>query len=254
MSRSWLYWPAPAVSSLKSAGGTTKAVYDIAGIFDQARSYAMANDTYAYVGIDEVDSTVSVTASPQTATYSPTIGGRVALAVIASSDGTRGYNLANLTLSPVWQFYSGSAFGYNNGLSFSIVRSLQHFDGVHLATTLNGATFSGSTVGTTTMIRPAILVNNYVVGQATSSATASVTPFDWPLGSAIGAGQYSFKNVISFDPQGAARIQYANNALTVAPYIEIGLQQTHGKLLSAGGDVAAIQIEGLTGAVRIYRP
>jgi type II secretory pathway pseudopilin PulG len=248
---------APALSGIKSAGGTTKAVYDIAGILEDARSYAMANDTYTYVGIAEVNSSVSSTTIPQSPTYSPTIGGRVALAVVASNDGTRGYNALNSSLAnPAWAVYTGSGttYNYNNGSNLTVVRPPQHFDGLHLATTLNGSSFSGATVGTGNMVRPAISNNNYVIGTAGSATAASVTPFDYPLGVAIGSGQYSFKNVINFDPQGAARIQYSTTQTTIPPYIEIGLQQTNGNVLSTRGDIVAIQIEGMTGAVRIYRP
>ena len=40
----------PAVNALKSANDVNKAVYDIAGVLQVARSYAMANNTYVYAG------------------------------------------------------------------------------------------------------------------------------------------------------------------------------------------------------------
>ena len=46
----------PAMNSIKGASNVTKAAYDIAGALEQARAYAMAKNTYVFVGIAEVDS------------------------------------------------------------------------------------------------------------------------------------------------------------------------------------------------------
>src|SRR5213596_2668244 len=75
---------APAFTNLKSAGDVTNAVYGIQGLLDNARTYAKANNTYVFVGFAEADSSVDSSISPQVAGY-----GRVALAVVASKDGTR---------------------------------------------------------------------------------------------------------------------------------------------------------------------
>src|SRR2546423_7119979 len=89
---------APAFTSLKSAGDVTSAVYNIGGLLEQARSYAMANNTYVWVGFKEVDASKDSSASPQT-----TGTGRVAIAILASRDGTRGYDATNNSLSnPTW--------------------------------------------------------------------------------------------------------------------------------------------------------
>jgi len=40
----------PAFNSIRGAGGLTKTANDIAGILEQARSYAMAQNTYVWVG------------------------------------------------------------------------------------------------------------------------------------------------------------------------------------------------------------
>ena len=40
----------PAFTSIRGAGGLTKAANDIAGILEQARAHAMAQNTYAWVG------------------------------------------------------------------------------------------------------------------------------------------------------------------------------------------------------------
>jgi len=228
---------APAFTNLKSAGDITKTVYDIAGLLDHARSYAMSNDTYVWVGFEEVDVSKDVSVTPQ----APGIG-RVAIAIVASRDGTRGYDATNSSLpNPAWT-------NYNNGANLVAISKLQRFENMHLATTLNGSGNQPPTSGN--MARPYIQSNDDVIG----NASTSVTPFDWPLGSAINAGQYSFQKVINFDPQGVARIQYATNTDGIEAYMEVGLQGTHGTAVSSAPNVAAIQINCMTGATRMYRP
>ena len=71
----------PAIQSLGKAGGFTKGVYDMADSLNLARSYAVAQNTYVYVGLTEVDVTQSPSASPQ---VNSGIGGRVILAAVSS--------------------------------------------------------------------------------------------------------------------------------------------------------------------------
>jgi prepilin-type N-terminal cleavage/methylation domain-containing protein len=220
----------PAFTTLKSAGDVTDAAYTVKELLEQARTYAKANDTFVWVGFKEVNVSQDSSVTPQS------IGtGRVAIAVVASKDGTRRYDVTSTSLSsPAWT-------NYNGGANLVGLTKLRHLENMHLATTLPT---SGN------MTRPSLTSNNYVIG----SAPASVTPFDWPLGSALNAGQYSFQKVINFDPQGVARIQYSTNSNEIVPYIEIGLQQTHGTTVSSSTNVAAIQVGGVSGNVTIYRP
>src|SRR5436309_8410334 len=44
---------APAFTTIKSGTDATSAAYTIKGILDQARTYAMANNTYTWVGFYE---------------------------------------------------------------------------------------------------------------------------------------------------------------------------------------------------------
>jgi hypothetical protein len=100
------------------------------------------------------------------------------------------------------------------------------------------------------MARPAISNSTYRL----ATTAGCVTQFDWPLGSALNAGQYAFTKVINFDPQGVARIQTNGNADGIVTYMEIGLQQTKGATIIADPNVAAIQIDCMTGATKKYRP
>jgi hypothetical protein len=159
------------------------------------------------------------------------------MAIVASKDGTRGYDITsnNLPIPSAWT-------NYNNGANLVAIGKLEHLENVHLAGAL---TMAGN------MARPSVL-SNYNIGNV---ATVSVTPFDWPLGSALNAGQYSFQKVINFDPQGVARIQYSTTTTTISPYTEIDLQQTHGTTIDASNpNVVAIQLSGIGASVTIYRP
>src|SRR5437773_2578964 len=78
----------PAFTNLKRAGDVTSAAYTIKGVLEQARTYAMANNTYTWVGFYEENTT---DASP-TSIAPPYPGkGRVLLATIYSIDGTKIY-------------------------------------------------------------------------------------------------------------------------------------------------------------------
>ena len=77
-----------------------KAAYDISGVIEQARSYAMANNTYVFVGLAEVDASNAESAAGQ---QSGT--GRVVLAAAGSKDGTRNFAATNLVaLSKIRRF------------------------------------------------------------------------------------------------------------------------------------------------------
>ena len=90
----------PAISSIKGGGDLMKAAYDISGVIEQARSYAMANNTYVFVGLAEVDASNAESAAGQ---QSGT--GRVVLAAAGSKDGTRNFAAANLVaLSKIRRF------------------------------------------------------------------------------------------------------------------------------------------------------
>jgi prepilin-type N-terminal cleavage/methylation domain-containing protein len=221
----------PSIPSLKSPDFTT-SVYNIAGILEQARTYAVANNTFVWVGLTEVDASKDISASPQT-DATATTGGRVAVAVVASKDGTRGYDVTNGSLpTTAWT-------NYQNGANFVAISKLQHFENLHLANL-------GAPPNIGNMMRP---TPDYTLN-------TSVTPFDWPLGKPIGGGTYRFTKVISFDPQGVTRIQASGTRDTIVQYIEIDLAPAHGNVISSANpaNIAAIQIDGVTGATHVYRP
>ena len=240
---------APVMNSLKGAGDVSKAVYDLAGTLDQARAYAMSNNTYVYVGFQEADATTSESAPKQTDGGV----GRVSVVVFASKDGTRGYDVNNPGAS--WSTTSPNS-GYNNGANFLVVGKLQRFSNLHLVDLGTPPTTPGG------MERPLLNMNSSLAKQSNLADmdANSVTPFEYPLGNALGGGQYTFNKIIQFDPQGVARIQLAASSDTIVQRMEIGLEQTHGNVASTpatpavSGSIAAIQLDPMTGSTHIYRP
>lgn len=231
----------PAYTSIKSANDLVQATSGMAGVMERARAYAMANNLYVYVGLEEVNADVPADTVPQTPATGSS-GGRVAVAAVAVRDGTRGYDLLSTLSSPAWT-------NYNRGASLIPLGKVEVYENVHLAASL------GSIPGTGSMARPAVS-SAYILG---NQACKSITPFSWPLATDLGAGQYTFDKVIQFDPQGVARIQYSTNQDIIVGWMEIALQQTHGSLIpttpsSPIGAIAAVQIDGMTGAVRVFRP
>lgn len=231
----------PAFQTIKSASDLTDAANGIAGTLERARAYAMANNLYVYVGLAEVNADVAPAAVPQQPA-TVVAGGRLAVAAVASRDGTRGYTLLSSLPDPAWT-------NYNNGAGLVALGKLEIFENIHLAGSLGKPPAEGP------MARPEV-GTSYRLGHV---ACQSVTPFAWPLDSQLDAGQYYFEKVIQFDPQGTARIQYATNQDNIVRWMEIGLQQTHGSLVPpvptvGTGAVAAILIDGMTGSVRVYRP
>ena len=231
----------PIVNSLNGSADVTKAAYEIKGVLDQARAYAMAKNTFVWVGFFEEDG------SRTSATPASSGTGRVVIATVASRDGTRGYDVTSSSLpTPAWSSYS-------NGANFVAINKLKKLDSLHLVD-FGGVVSSGN------MARPSYPANDSIKYTLGASNCTSVTSFDWPLGSALGAGQYSFTKVIHFDPQGIARIQRSTNADQIVQAMEIGIQPTHGSVAPAVpsnqnvGNHAAIQIDCMTGATHIYRP
>lgn len=236
---------APAFTTIKSAGDVTSAVYGIQGLLENARTYAKANHTYVFVGFAEVDSSVDPSASQQVAG-----NGRVAVAVLASKDGTRQFDYATNNQGSDW------TANYSNGANLIAIGKLQRYENLHFLG-VNFGSWLPSAHPNSNMARYQPTSNTYNLG-----TSSSVTLFSWPLGSSLGNGQYNFTIVVNFDPTGIARVATSSNADEIASIMEIDLLTTHGTAPSPTpipfnqdiGNHAAIQIAPMSGEVRIYRP
>jgi len=226
----------PAINGLKGSGDFDGAVRDFAGVLEQSRAYAMANNTHVFVGIEEVDARQSTSATPQNAATA-TNGGRVVAVAVASRDGTSGYDNTSLT--------TGTSLASSSLLLLGKPRRIESLHLLDLSATTTPPTTGGMARPS---VDPACRVGN--------TQCVSLTPFSYPLG---GTAQYTFTVVIEFGPQGSAKIVSQNGA-SLSKTIEIGVQPTHQSAIpapppnQAAGTHGAIQIDGLTGNIRTYKP
>jgi prepilin-type N-terminal cleavage/methylation domain-containing protein len=241
---------APAFTNLKSGSDFTNAVYGIQGVLESARTYAKANRTYVFVGFAEVNSSVDPSVSPQVTTGA-TPYGRVAIAVVASKNGTRQFDYATSGQGSDW------TANYSNGANLTAIGKLQRYENLHFL--VDFPSWLPSAHPNSNMARFQPTGAPYSLGSNWSSITPA-TPFSWPLGSSLNNGQYNFTRVIYFDPTGTARIATSNNADAIAQVMEIDLQPTRGTNVPGvpsnqdAGNHAAIQISPMSGEVRTYRP
>ena len=243
---------APAFTSINRATDLTSAIYGVKGALETARTYAKANHTYVFVGFAEVDSSVDRSVWPQVTTGASPYG-RVAVAMVASKDGTRQSQYATTDQGSDWRA------NYANGAHLVAVGKLQTYENLHFVPVDFGSWSPGAHPDSK-MARYQPTGPPYILGNA---ASTSATPFTWPLGSPLDSGyQYRFDRVINFDPTGIARIATANNGDAIAHVIEIDFQPTHGTLFESlpdnfdqdVGNHAVIQLGTTSGAVRVYRP
>jgi prepilin-type N-terminal cleavage/methylation domain-containing protein len=217
---------APAFTNIKRGNDITGAAYTVSGMLEQARSYAMGNSTYVWVGFYEEDASRSST-SPATAGV-----GRIVMSVVASKDGTIVYDLNNLAaIDPTRLIQLGK---------------LSKIDNAHLASFADG-TGSGSTFDT----RPPVTYGTARIGD-TTPPNASLTPFQYPVGNPAAAPQYTFVKAVQLSPTGEARID--NDNYTLKTVAEIGLQSTHGPVVDVSNhNDIAIQFSAISGDTKIYR-
>lgn len=246
---------APAFTSLKGAGDVTSAAYTIKGVLDTARTYAKANNTYSWVGFFEED--ISNPPNPGT--------GRLMMSIVASKDGN------NLGADP-----SSNATGTENWIDptqLTQVGKLVKIDNIHLPLFNICANCRGETFDTRPSVQqdPVVGYNASRFGELnalppntapydTINNGLTKFPFQYPVGNPAPPRQYSFRRTLRFNPRGECRI---NSTYDVRKIVEIGLLQTHGTTIPPGtgtgslinydGNVAAVQITGFGGHVKIYR-
>lgn len=222
---------APAFSGINNAGNVTRAAYDVAGALNSARAYAMAKNTYVWVGFFEEDVSKLTQATPVASG-----AGRVVMSIVASIDGTMAYNPNSLPIT------SG-----NMTASLAQINKLVKIDNMHLTAAGNAQFPIGDGTGMTFDSRPLAAQ----VWPANAGSGSSQAPFQYPVGSGATA-QYTFKTAIQFSPRGEVRVNDASQP--VQSVVEIGLQPTHGTVPDANSkNVAAVQITGIAGNVKIYR-
>ena len=232
----------PAFTSLKSAGDITQAAHTIAGVFEQARTYAMANNTYVWVGIYEENTTA---AAPTNATPPYPGKGRVLLAIVAANDGTTScQDPASSTSNRIPLLSS----------QITQVGQLVKIENIHItdigpppSPASSPAPDPNSIAGGRTSRTPPAAPFDY---QNRISSDDTHSSFNQTLYPFVAQG-YTFYKTIRFSPRGEANI---NGTYVLRRVAEMGLKPTHGDVVDLrSANVVAIQFSGVTGKCKIYR-
>src|SRR6266498_1739489 len=245
---------APAFTSLKGGTDVTSAAYTIKGVLDTARTYAKANNTYTWVGFYEEDvSQPSVVPAPPVCTGCV---GRLVMSIVASRDGTNVYSSGT-------NICAGSGTGTICPDKLIQLGKLIKIENVHLPLFALGSG-TGDTFDARPSPSPASDANYSRFGELNGTApnTAPLTTphnFQYPVGNPAPAAQYTFNKMLQFSPRGESRVN--GNSYDIRRVVEVGLLQTHATVVptpspAAGqypGNVAAVQINGFAGDVKIYR-
>jgi len=210
---------APIISSLSNANHITRNAFQLTGALEQARSYATANNTYAWVGIFEEDADLRGVAGT----------GRVILSIVASTDGSRVYPEGN-----------------TNPEALDATRLRQVGELVQLEhCTLD--TLTAEDVPRETIPAAACQVADDSFsnrGPIENRAT-----FKFPLTGNVPT--YTFKKIIQFSPMGDA------SKIVDSPVrcIEFGLRPAQGNIPDTlSKNLVAVQLTGIGGRVAILRP
>ena len=205
---------APAFTTIKSSTDVTSAAYTIKGVLDTARTYAKANNTYTWVGF-------AGSIGPNT---QDSVTGQVQVAIVASKDGTNLWS-ANNALPPASLTQVGKMITLNN---------------IHI-----GDTGAPQSDGTEFESRATVDDDHRI-------STSGNTSYPFTVQGT------TFSKWIQFSPRGEALVH--GGGFSIVKAAEVGVLPTHGTALAVTqsgnlwlGNVAAIQIGGFTGDVRIYR-
>ena len=246
----------PAFNSIKGAGDITKAAYDLAGTFEQARAYAMGSNTYVWIGFFEEDGSKDSTIPATAGT------GRVVFSVVASKDGTRYRDVSPDATNPPPFPTPGVTLptpAPNNPVQLLQINKLVKLNGIHIGS-LNDGLLTNSANNPK---RPPV-PTAYQVGHADfgmhqlgfpSTMGPNPTTFAYPL---AGTVQYTFTKSVEFNPMGEAT--KISDLLNGPPaWLEIGVQPVHGSAVDTGKfpgikAAAAIMVDGVTGRVEMFRP
>ena len=225
----------PAFNAIKGGTDVTSAAHEIGGLLQQARTYAVTNNTYVWLGFYEEDADVR---GPTTDTPPYDGKGKVIIAVVASKDGTTIVDdNANGTvpLDPT---------------RFHVVSKLVKIPGIHL-------TDIGAPPGNpppnarsdSLDVRSPLPYSTSQDPQTKRNRISSDT--DVETSRPFTALGYTFHKTVRFSPRGEANLNSTYKPRRVA---EIGLRPTRGNVVDSNTpNVVAIQLTGTAGRVNIYR-
>ncbi|XHR31135.1 MAG: Tfp pilus assembly protein FimT/FimU [Chthoniobacteraceae bacterium] len=229
----------PAVTNIKGGEDLASSAYMIKGALEEARTYAVVNHTYTWVGVFEEDLTKADATPAQSGV------GRLAIAIVASKDGTSIYsktvasssNPSVQVIPPSRLIQIGKVIKLNN---VHVVDATARKVGVRLA----GVVKQSDLVGLSS--DPLLFSFQYPL-RGTAKYTFGINPSPVSQGESVPSG------VVQFSPQGEA-LSESGPMISPAACREIAIQATRGTTLVNSQNVVAIDVSGLTGQVTIYRP
>ena len=214
----------PAMQSMAGAGKFNQAVSGIAGLFELARSQAIAQNTYTWVVLYQTDPSKYSTADNNS-------GNEVFATAYLSNDGTDPFAGGTATAAT---FPAGTVPGATT-LLIPITRFL-NFKQTSLVLDSSVPLPNISTNNVYATNAPNFQYSNFKVGNGVTTTLGS-------SGTAIKA-----YGIVEFTPSGAARI-----SSSLVESIWLGLYPLKGKTTSVSSNVASLRINGLTGLVTVYR-
>jgi hypothetical protein len=221
----------PAFNSIKGSKDITTAAYTVKAAMEQARAYALVNNTYVWLGFFEENGLVAST-NPATAGT-----GRIVICTVASKDGTTVYTSV---ASPAADIDSA-------GTKLAQVGNLLKLETAHLRTFAIG-TGDGSDTLTGRPPVPGTNPDNAQIGDV--SPADSLRFFHYPPSKPDTMAQYTFKKMLQFSPRGECRPQ--NDNYTVRGIAEVGLQPSRGGVLD-DAKASVVQVAGFSGNMKVYR-
>lgn len=192
----------PALGAIQNATALADSAGKVAMLLEQARGYALANNTSVYFAFNEFDG------NEENGTTKGT--GRIAIAAFAVKGGRSSYSDPLSELVPITKVVQ-----------------------------LRGVS-----------IDPTIPTSGRL---ARRNADSLVGASSFPdLAKPIPSGKWLFPQALRFDPMGST---WASSDPSVRDTFEIGLRPARGNIADAKTpNVAALQVDALTGAVTLYRP
>ncbi|MEO8440424.1 MAG: type II secretion system protein [Spartobacteria bacterium] len=228
---------APAFTTLKPAADVTTAAYTIKGVLEQARTYAMANNTYVWVGFYEED----LGTTTPTNTVPPYPGkGRLLTATVGSLDGTKIFD--NSAVSATLPADRVKQIG-----RMLILESIHLTDIGAPPSPPPPSPPPNSLAGRSALpyTENALVVPPSDHYNRISSDSSDLTKFRFV------AQGYTFYKTVRFTPGGEANI---NSTYDLRHVGELGLRPTHGTTVDLNTpNTVAIQFAGMDGNFRIYR-
>ena len=205
---------APAFTR-KSADDMNDAVYTVSGLLGQARTYAKANNTYSWIGF-----------AGSVGSNTTAVTGQVFIAIVASKDGT--------------DLWTVNGVGPLPPASLTQVGKMATINNIHIGDT---GVPAGGTIEFEN--RPSVDSDHRI-------SSSPDTPYPFTV------QQTLFNKWIQFNPRGEALVN--GGGFTIVNYAEVGVLPTRGTTLTVTqsgnvwlGNLAAIQISGYGGNVRVYR-